>query len=163
MAACALHRLATSKVYEEAEAAGGTAGGVSPAASRLLPAQPGSLPTPSSACPGHSTLYPPCSPVETSLNPPAPAPLQAAHLTVKNARARSGEILVSASRRTSSGSLSPARANSASALGMVALNSRVWRPEESWARICGGGGDGGEGHGSLARIGEELLLAAKKV
>jgi hypothetical protein len=48
-------------------------------------------------------------------------------LTRKNARLRSGEILVSTSSRTSSGSWRPARAKFASACGMVAENSRVCR------------------------------------
>ncbi len=52
---------------------------------------------------------------------------QAPHLTAKNARPRSGEILVSASRRMRVGSRSPARANSDSARGMVAENSSVCR------------------------------------
>ena len=70
------------------------------------------------------------------------------HLTVKKASARSGEILVSASSRISSGSFSPARANSASALGMVAEKSRVWREGPTAVRICGGKGRGGEGRGA---------------
>lgn len=48
-----------------------------------------------------------------------------AHLTVKKAVESSAEILVSVSRRTISGSLSPALANSCKADGIVAENSSV--------------------------------------
>lgn len=51
----------------------------------------------------------------------------AAHLMVKKAICRSGEMRLSASSFTSCGLLSPARANSARRAGSVALNISVWR------------------------------------
>lgn len=51
-----------------------------------------------------------------------------ANLTEKKARPRSGEMRDSTSRRTISGSRSPALANSWSAEGMVAENSSVCSP-----------------------------------
>ena len=56
-----------------------------------------------------------------------------AHLTEKKARPRSGEMRDSTSRRTISGSRSPALANSWSAEGMVAENSSVCPPQ---ADLC---------------------------
>lgn len=78
--------------------------------------------------------YKPCS------APQASPEQQKQYLTVKKAVHSSGEILVSVSSLTSSGVFSPARANWASAFGMVAEKRSVWRPDGMPARIWGLGG-----------------------